>query len=147
MREKTAWVCLVTTVAVYVPYFVYVYRLLGGGDFRLWPVFGALFFVIIIQAVLAGVVTVLLTLRQRDEPKDERDAAVEARAFRCAYLVIAALSCTLAMGMPGLLASPELAHGDRSFALLLASQVLLLCFVLAEATRYFTLAVGYRRAL
>ena len=148
MREKTAWLCLVTTIAVYVPYFAYVCRLLGGGGFRLWAVLGALLVVIVIQSMLAGVAAVLLTFRQRDEPRDERDAAIEARAYRSAYFVIAGLCSTLAISLPGLVASPGIAHGgDRGFTLLLASQVLLLCFVLAEATRYFTLAIGYRRGL
>ena len=43
--------------------------------------------------------------------------------------------------------APGIAHADRGFALLCASQALLLCFVLAEVTRYFTLAVGYRRGV
>ncbi len=147
MREKCAWIFFVTTVAVYVPYFVYICRLLNSGKFRTDVVFNALIDAGIFQSMLAAAATAVFLFRQRKEPKDERDVALEACSFRYAYGFLAVSCFLLVMGIPLFSISPFGKHLPGGLIALLADQAVLLCFVGAEIVKYLTLALGYRRAI
>ncbi len=147
LREKSAWACFLSTLIIYLPYFAYVLRLLGDGGFTFGRVFSAMLTAVVVQTVLVVGATVLFARRCRQEPKDERDIALERRACRSAYFVLAAGCFSVVMGAPGF--SLGLAEMQRPgwFMPLLMSQGLLFCFVVAETTRYGTLALGYRRGI
>ena len=136
-REKSAWACLLTTLAVFLPYFVYVFWRFGHeerGTLSVTPEFIA---AVVFAIVLNVGVHIAIAVRTRLEPKDERDRAIEATSYRNAYYVF--LSC---VGMILFIPMPWLNH---TMTLALMNQVLFVCFIVAETTRYLTQAVGYRR--
>ncbi len=147
MREKIAWISLVSTVVVYVPYFTYVCRLALRQELFGWYVCAAFIGAVFAQSAVMIAAYFACAFRQRNEPKDERDAAVEARAFRHAYgvLVASGFALTIAVGLFFVMPVPR--TGDRQFAALLIAQLVLLCCVLAEAVRFLSLALGYRRGV
>jgi hypothetical protein len=144
-REKTAWVGLVSTLVVFVPYFIYVFGLASRRELEPGPVTGA-FVALVIFSILLGIVSgIVVAVTSKQEPKDERDAAIESRAYRHAYFVLATL-CFTAVGLVSVLSlvRPALPDG-RLLAPMLIGQVFLLCFVAAESTKYLTQALSYRR--
>ena len=147
LREKNAWICLVSTVAVYVPYFAYVVFLMRSGDFNNKSVYGLWVNAVCLQAVAVGVVSAVATLRQPREPKDERDLALEARSYRASYWTLSGLCMLLVIGLPLLNLTSLVMYADRTFALLLSAQAVLFCYVCGEAVKYLALAIGYRRSV
>jgi len=137
-REKIAWSCLLSTLVVFVPYFWHVAGLHASGGLRLPVIIPALLAAIVFQALINTAATVIIALRSGAEPVDERDAAIESRAFRYAYSI---LSVTLVVAIGVAMFSPL----SWDVTLAVASQVALACFVLAEAVKYGTQVVGYRR--
>ena len=79
----------------------------------------------------------------KPENRDERDAAIEARAYRYAYLVLSGLVGMLLLASKLILAAlpVPLDHQDEAPFLF---QLLLLSFVVAETIRYCIQVVGYR---
>lgn len=144
-REKTAWVGLVSTLVVFVPYFVYVFGLASRSELDAGPVAGAFVALVIFSIVLGIVSGIVVAVTSKQEPKDERDAAIESRAYRYAYFVLATL-CFTAVGLVSVAAllRPALPDG-RLLAPMLIAQVFLFCFVAAESTKYLTQALSYRR--
>lgn len=131
-REKLAWICLVTTILVFVPYFAYVFWLFAAGEPKLGVVLQAFVTAVVIQIVLSVVANIAIAaFRARVEPPDERDRAIDLRSLKISYYVLA-VSVFLAIGYV-LVYSP-----------LFISQMMLLCFVAAEVARYSTQAVCYR---
>ena len=145
LREKSAWICLVTTVAVYVPYFIHVRSLIGEGQFHAGGVVSTFLVAVVIQILLSILAFALFAFRhRRGEPYDERDAAMEARAFRWAYRALGAACFFLMAGVPLLFKHSHAPLETGEWVALLLSQLLLLGFVVAEVTRYAILAVSYR---
>jgi hypothetical protein len=135
-REKSAWACLVTTLAVFVPYFAHVFTLSARADVEIAAIASALIAAVILQTLVNVVSHMLFAIRSRAEQKDERDVAIESRSFRNAYFVLATSGCLL------ILAAMLWA---RALTLASVTQLLLLCFVGGEVTKYLTRAVCYRR--
>src|ERR1700686_4815240 len=93
-REKSAWVSLGVILAVYVPYFLYVYGLVQHGELNIGSAIGVFIAALFFQLVLAIVAEIVISIRARIDPKDERDTAINGKAFRNAYFVlIFAVSC------------------------------------------------------
>ena len=88
------------------------------------------------SALLSIASHVWIALRSRQEPKDERDEAISARSLRNAYVVLLSL-----LGIV-LFCPSSLWWGQTTGATYTA---LLLCFIAAETTRFFSQAVYYRR--
>jgi hypothetical protein len=144
-REKGAWAYLITTLVVFVPYFVSVFSRLLQGDknvgFILGAFIGATFFCIVLSIVFG----IAIHVSSREEPYDERDVLVDAKANRNAYYVLLTL-CFMAMG--AVLFIPfffALLPSAPFVVLVFASQVFFLCFVVAEIIKYATQVVCYRR--
>jgi len=98
------------------------------------------FFIASIWQVLLHVVAqIVIVIRSQREPKDERDAIIESRSFRHAYWVFAFFVWSVIM------MAAVLTRTGHLSAPAFISQMLFLCFVLAEATRYLTQVVYYRR--
>lgn len=155
-REKLAWINLTTTLVLYVPFFIFAWRGLGalepgaamGGIIALHAL---LLPMVILQALLIGLGQAAFWLtgqRAAQEPADERDRAIDARATRAAYVSVVVvagvgfytllpfvLSGQPLLGLPpGVMFSPT--------ALLLLGFT---AFVAAEVVRFGVQAVGHRR--
>jgi hypothetical protein len=134
-REKSAWICLITTLLIFVPYFGRVLQLyldsqLNGtvlADYFL----GALF----AQAMLTIGAHILISVRSRQEKADERDTAIEARSLRASYWVLTVGLWTLITCVPA----------GRTLTPLFISQLLLLAWVLGELAKYAAQVISYRR--
>jgi magnesium-transporting ATPase (P-type) len=144
-REKSAWVCFITTLIVWIPYFAYVVQLFQRGELSAGPIIAAFIGAVVFQTALGIVAFIAIAIRSRQEPKDERDMAIESKGYKNAYFVLA-FACLFAISWIIVYA---VAAGPESAARLLTptamSQMLLFCFVAAEATRYGTQAISYRR--
>jgi polyferredoxin len=144
-REKSAWVCFISTLVVWIPYFAYVIQLFGRGELFAGPIVAAFIGAVIFQTVLGIVAFIVIAIRSREEPKDERDLAIESKAYKNAYFVL--VVCIFAVGW--IIIPPALAAGREIAAQLLTpvaiSQMVLFCFVAAETTRFATQVVSYRR--
>ena len=134
-REKSAWVCLITTLAIFVPYFVYVFRLVAQPDFAASDIVTALVAAIGVQTAVNVAAHIAIAVRARGCRPDERDAAIEARSVQGAYYILAGLVCA------GVL--PLMIWG-RAYSILFFSQLLLLTFVAAETARYVGQVIRYR---
>ena len=93
---------------------------------------------VFIEIVVAVAAQVAISIRSQVEPADERDCAIQAKAFRNAYYVLTAAICLAAIVITfiGLAQAPTAAA---------ATQLILLCLVSSEAIRYATQVYCYRR--
>ncbi len=138
-REKGAWACLLITLAVFAPYFAQIFRLFAREELKTSSVITAFFIASFWQVLLNVVVQIVIVIRSRREPKDERDSAIESKSFRHAYWVFAFLV------WPVIMVAPVSTLAGHLLTPAFISQMLFLCFVVAEATRYLTQVVCYRR--
>lgn len=139
-REKSAWACLVTTGAVFVPYFTFIFQLASKGELSLPRVAVAFVAAVLAQIVLISVYMAAIALRTRQEPRDERDTAIENRAFRSAHWVLVVALWLLVLG--GVFLAPVF---PQLISVVFVGQLALLSFVLSELVHYATLVHGYRR--
>jgi hypothetical protein len=139
-REKSAWICLLTTLVVFIPYFSTVFGLVEGGGLTVGALVTAFAGATVFLIVLNVVAHIAAAALGRPEAADERDIAIGFTAFRNAYFTIGS-SVFLVM-----LAAMVLDASSRSepFVWAIASQLLLLCFVLAEVAKYLTQVICYR---
>ena len=144
-REKSAWACAFTTLIVYVPYFARVLQLFERQQLTALAILPAFIGAIVLQIVLLIIAHILFALRGKQEAKDERDLIIESKSFRNAYFVCAFFAlfsgCWAIMYTIG--AGTETAM--RTLTPVAMAQMMLFCFVAAEATKYLTEAINYRR--
>src|SRR5450631_2880171 len=76
-REKGAWACLLLTVAVFVPYFGQIFRLFARDELKAGSIITGFFIASIWQVLLHVVAKVVIVIRSKREPRDERDAVIE----------------------------------------------------------------------
>ncbi|MDQ6913310.1 MAG: hypothetical protein M3128_10600 [Verrucomicrobiota bacterium] len=144
-REKSAWITLLLLLAVYGPYFIHISHLAQNGELSLPALVKIFISALFLQIIVAVIAHVAISIGRRVEAKDERDRAIEAKAFRNGYFVfISAISCA-AIGILMLSPFPEPAANSGWLSGAGISQILLLCMVLAEITKYGTHVVCYRR--
>lgn len=137
-REKSSWACLLSTIAIWIPYFVYVFSGFAREGFKAHPSLPALVAATVLSVLLNLAAHLVIAIRARQEKKDERDLAIESRALRNAYYVLL-VSVALVVFCPW--------PWDQLLSLGLIVQVLLAFFVAAETTRFLTQAVCYRRGI
>ena len=136
-REKSAWACLITTITIWGPYFAYAFRLFSREHYSS-SVMTAFIVAVILSIVLNGGAHIVVAIRSRQERKDERDIAIESKSYRNAYFVLIVLIWMVILAAP-------VGTQDRHFGPVFISQMVLLCFVVAETTYYLTTVVCYRR--
>jgi len=131
-REKSLWVTLVSTLAIYAYYFVRVLQIGEGDPAHVGAVFVA---TVIIMVVTQAVVHAALAIHKRPERTDERDVRIALVSTRNAYYVLAAgVWCALSIcAMP--VSAFWVAHAG------------LLALVVAEVVRCATQLVLYRRGI
>jgi hypothetical protein len=139
LREKSAWACLAITVAVFIPYFAHVFSDFARGELQAKSVLIAFFLASAWQVLLHVVVQFVVAIRSRQQPKDERDRAIESKSFRHAYWIFAFAVWPVIMVEAGATSL----HSLSTPAMI--CQLLFLCFVAAEITRYATQIACYRR--
>jgi hypothetical protein len=146
-REKIAWSCLLSTLAVYLPYFTFILSLAITGELSFGHALGAFILAVIAQIVIQSAFAIGIAIRNKEVPADERDRAIDNRAVKIAYCVLVA-SCFVTIPhvyIYVLIAKPLWIETISVAAVL--CQVLLFCFVLAEVTRFSMQAIGYRRGV
>jgi hypothetical protein len=136
-REKSAWACLITTIAIWGPYFAYAFRLFTHEHYAS-SILAAFIVAVVLSIILNGGAHVVIAIRSRQEKKDERDIAIESKAYRNAYCVLIVLIWVVILAAP--LGTPE-----KHFGPVFLSQMVLLCFVVAETIKYLTIVICYRR--
>ncbi|HZF17666.1 MAG TPA: hypothetical protein VE046_17190 [Steroidobacteraceae bacterium] len=134
-REKSAWICLISMCAVFIPYFIHIFRLTARPGFDAGAIQHAIVAAIAFQTVLAIVAHIVIAVGTRHHTEDERDATIASRSYRDAYTVFAVAVCG------GLL--PVMIWGS-AFSALYLSQFLLLAFVIAELAHYLGQIMRYR---
>lgn len=139
-REKSAWAYLVSIGAVYVPYFTFIFKLALAGELSLLRMTGAFIVATLALIVLSAVYQIVIRIRTRAEAKDERDIAIESRAFRSAHWTLVVLLWLLVPGTT--LLSPLF---PQLITLVFVGQLGLLAFVVSELVHYATQILGYRR--
>ncbi len=144
-REKSAWACLVTTIAVFVPYFAYVLALFRRGELSPGAVMTAFMAAVAFQIALNVIAHIGLSVRGGQEKRDERAVAIESKSFKNAYVVLVATLVVAIIGVTVFAVAPRSAYTGPAMALTFLSQVILLCVILAETAKYSTRAVCYRR--
>ena len=145
LQEKTAWASLITTLVVFVPYFLYVFSWLPGRNVPPGTVFSLLAGAVIIHVVLITVTMIVVAVSSRKEPTDERDALISAKALRNGYSVLSVALTITACSL--LIMATDAGDRDRAwlFAPAFVSHVFLAVFVAGEVTRFATQVVCYRR--
>jgi len=159
-REKSAWVSLSVLLLVYIPYFVYVSKLVREARFNIGTAIGVFAAAVIFQIIVAVIAQILISIRSEVAQKDERDVTIESKGFRNGYFVLtfgicfAALFVTM-IGLGQGLTSLATTHGGGATPFVqmvgvtlspaAATQLLLLCLVIAEVVRYGTQVFCYRR--
>jgi hypothetical protein len=144
-REKSAWASLAVMLLVFVPYFIRMFRLFRWRELTAGSALGQFIGAVIFQVVLLVIVHIVIALRSRQESKDERDRAIESKAFRNAYFVLVSSGFVVIPCVIGLEFGIDPSSLHRLLAPAFISQLLLLCFVVAEAAKYLTQIVSYRR--
>lgn len=143
-REKSAWACAATIIAVFVPYFVHVFRLFKQQELTAMSILPAFIAAVVIQVALLVTAHIVFAIRAKQEPKDERDLAIESKSFHNAYFVCG----FFAFFATGWVIMYTIAAGSAAAARVLTpitiSQMVLFCFVIAEVTKYLTQAISYR---
>ncbi len=131
-RERSLWIQLLSTAAVYSAYFLAVALGVTGAAAA-----SLLVGVIALQGVAGIVLGVYFAVRTRPEPADERDRAIARGATRVAYFVLAG-------GV--MLVIVALLWGSSAWGRpFLTGNLLLACFVVSEVVRQGAQVVAYRK--
>jgi hypothetical protein len=135
-RERTAWISVLTTGAVYGFYFWTVFRhgLTDGAD-HVGLLVGSVIVLVVLQIVLMIAMTVVAALRSPQDvsaPLDEREKLFALKASRVAYVV-------LSLGAASVMFTAYFGLGR-----LLICNGLFLALVLSEMAKSLTLIVHYR---
>ena len=80
-REKSAWICLLSTLLVFTPYFVHVWGLFQQGRpvivAEIWLSFAL---AVVVQTVITVATHIALAWQAAREPEDERDTVIDSMA-------------------------------------------------------------------
>lgn len=138
-REKSAWVSLIATVAVYGVYFALLVPRLAAdpGHAYFGLLFGCVFSLIVLQIILQTGIAIIAR-DQANLPPDERERLTGLKSDRIAMGV---LSSSVACLWLGYLIGPAMLTDKAVLA-----NLLLLALVLAAAAKYASEIIYYHRA-
>lgn len=144
-QEKSVWGSIVSLVAVYGWYVKELLSAYPAIDASLMA--GLLLTVVVLIIVIEAALHIAIAIRSRPAPEDERDRLIQTRAHRNAYYVLA-VGTVVAIGQvvigEAMNATSSVITLERS---LLAANILLLAFVLAELVALGSQLVYYRRGI
>ena len=129
---------------VYVPYFVHVFRLFGRGEIKGGVLLGQFISAVVFQVFLVIIVQIVIAIQSRQQLADERDRAIEATSYKIAYVALISSFFVVLPGAISLEFALKPALVSSLVGLPVLSQLLLLCFVTAEAMKYCAQIVCYR---
>lgn len=130
-REKTAWISLVSMLAIYGLYFRSVYHT-GFGAFHFGGLLGTIIAVVIVQVTLTVAAAIFAPKDAKAKP-DERDKLIDLRSARFAYAVLAgSVACACFFG-------------GFNPPIVFNANALLFILVMAEVLRSGSQIVQYRR--
>lgn len=133
-REKSAWISLLSVLAIYGYYFV---SLVGSGG-HTGAAFGGLLGTIVALVIVQIVLNVAVAIYRPKEakaPRDEREKLIDLKATRCAYAGLAT-SVALAIFFAGF--NPPI---------LFNANALLFILVVSESLRNACQIIQYRRGV
>ena len=133
-REQSIWGSLAITLIVYGYYFATVFSGAQPSQIdrtALARLIGAVFVIVVIEIAYH----ILIVLKSKVEPKDERDILIETKAYRNAYLLVADLF---------MLMGTVVVFGLTP---LLTVNLMLLSVVISEIVKYLTQLFFYRRGI
>jgi len=143
-REKSAWVSLISTLAVFAPYFRFVFSKAANNELTRGAVIGAFIGAVVLQTVIQITVHIGIAIASKRDREDERDAAIDAAAQRNAYVVLGCLTVVAAFGLTTMSATSARSGAPEPPSPVLIAQILYLCFVVSELTRFATQVARYR---
>lgn len=131
-REKSLWISLLVTIALFSYYFWRAFSIGSAGPGRV----GLLFVEVVILAIIIQIVChIAVAIYKRPERADERDRRIAQAATRNSYYVLAASAwCVLGVAV-------------MSFGTYWIANALLLAVVVADLTRLGSELVYYRRGV
>lgn len=132
-REKSAWISLITTFAVYAYYFWNLQRARGRDGGELLGLFIGCVVILVVLQIIFHVGAALRSPRDAMTPQDEREKMIALRSTNIAYYVVASGAVIAAAG---------LVFVGEPFVM---ANLLLLFLVLAELVKYASQIVFFRR--
>ena len=145
-RERSAWICLVSTCVIFGAYFRFVVQTFASGDAVARPTLVAFLLACVVLAAVTAGVHVVSALVFGVQKADERDARIEARAVRVAYyfLIGCAFTAIACMAVLGAVQAPS-PHGTiRVPGFSVTLQAVLFACVVAEVLRWMVQVICYR---
>ncbi|MBS0321773.1 MAG: hypothetical protein JSR18_14610 [Proteobacteria bacterium] len=146
-RERSAWISLVSTCLIFGIYFWHSAGALHDEVVRARPFLVNFLVAAVAATLINGGLHVVSAITGGIQRADERDAALEARAFRIAYgFLLGTLLCAFSfVALLGAIQSPSAAGTVLLPTFTAATQFALLVCVAAELLRNGMLIAGYRR--
>jgi hypothetical protein len=139
-REKSAWVSMIATMAVYAVYFAILIPRLAAAPGQATPYFGLLFACVVSLIVLQIVLQVGIAVARPAEaklPMDERERLIVLKSDRVAGIVLSTLAgCLFLIYLAG--------PGVMSNSAIMANAVLL-ALVLAALSKYASQILYFHR--
>ena len=145
-HELSAWASFGVTLVAFVPYFLHVSRQFARGELKTESIAGPVIGAIVLQMMLQVAVHLGIGLLSKREPKTEHDVAIEATSVRIAYGLLGCLGFIAIAGVMVLTMFPAPSWMEQMLTPLVVSQVFLFCLVIADAAKFLSRAVSYRRA-
>ena len=144
-QETSVLLSLVSTVIIYAIFFTCT----ASGAVQGADQVGLIVGLVIAQVVALVSIQIALAIWRGTQKADERDALIEVRSFRNAYVVLTSSVSIVTIGYllwGGIAGEPEaLAAGVAPPSVALVGNAILLCFVLAEIAKSGTQLVLYRK--
>lgn len=103
-NERLAWVCLVSIVVVYIPYFSFLAYSVQTSSLHLAVVTLAYVVAIFAQIFITGIPAAIVGILDRKQVTDELDIAIRHKASTAAYVSL--ISCVLMLVTGGSLLRP-----------------------------------------
>ena len=134
-REKSAWISLITTFAVYAYYFWNLQSTRGRNGGESLGLFIGCVVILIVLQIIFHIIAAIRAPRDATAPRDERERMIALKSSNIAYYVVASGAVLAAMG---------LVFVGEPFVM---ANFLLLALVLAELTKYASQIVFFRRGV
>ena len=131
-REKSAWISVISLVAIYGYYLLVALSERPEGAELIWKLAGAVVLVIVVQIVL-NIVAAIFSPRDARAPEDEREKLFMLKGMRNAHIV-------LALGVVLAIAAALMGHDRYDLA-----NGLFFALVVADLVKATTQIVYYRR--
>ncbi|HEX4739434.1 MAG TPA: hypothetical protein VH331_17945 [Allosphingosinicella sp.] len=149
-REKSAWISLVTTLAVWGTYLALLLQALASGHPdgpRLLGLFSTCVFLVVVAQVVLSVLIAVSAPKEARTPADEREKLIGLKASRIAFFALSGLAlltafCTPFIAAAGPVLFPRDPLGGTAIAV---GSAIFFAVVIAELVRSVGQIVYYRR--